>query len=189
MILALLSRENLLLCDKQGNNNDGLLVKTIKKFPKSPIRPAGRVQNHQQYLSGLSRAIFPTTFLEIAVCTKWFAYLLCWPRGRGVALACTRRFSFHEFYNFLPFDFLILFFFWKTFFLPTTFTHTHTHDPRPLPTTHDPRHLATLVILASHNNTKNVQFAEMFLGSRVLENKRNWVCNKRNTSSFWVSDW
>ena len=29
-------------------------------------------------------------------------------------------------------------------FLPTTFTHTHTHDPRPLPTTHDPRHLATL---------------------------------------------
>ena len=70
MILALLSRENLLLCDKQGNNNDGLLVKTIKKFPKSPIRPAGRVQNHQQYLSGLSRAIFPTTFLEIAVCTK-----------------------------------------------------------------------------------------------------------------------
>ena len=42
MILALLSRENLLLCDKQGNNY-GLLVKTIKKFPKSPIRPAGRV--------------------------------------------------------------------------------------------------------------------------------------------------
>ena len=30
-------------------------------------------------------------------------------------------------------------------FLPTTFTQTHTHDPRPLPTTHDPRHLATLV--------------------------------------------
>ena len=23
---------------------------------------------------------------------------------------------------------------------------THTHDPRPLPTTHDPRHLATLII-------------------------------------------
>ena len=136
MILALLSRENLLLCDKQGNNY-GLLVKTIKKFPKSPIRPAGRVQNHQQYLSGLSRAIFPTTFLEIAVCTKWFAYLLCWPRGRGVALACTRRFSFHEFYNFLPFDFLILIFFWKRFF----FTHDiypHPH-PRPTTSTHYPR--------------------------------------------------
>ena len=27
-------------------------------------------------------------------------------------------------------------------FLPTTFTHNHTHDPRP--TTHHPRHLATL---------------------------------------------
>ena len=80
----------------------------------------------------------------MSVCTKGFAYLLCWPRGRGVGLACTRRFWFHEFYNFLPFVFLILIFFWKTFFLPTTFTHTHTHDPRPLPTTHDPRHLATL---------------------------------------------
>ena len=29
-------------------------------------------------------------------------------------------------------------------FLPTTFTHTHTHDPRPLHTTYDPQHLATL---------------------------------------------
>ena len=27
-----------------------------------------RTQNHPQYLSGLSRALFPTTFLEIAVC-------------------------------------------------------------------------------------------------------------------------
>ena len=26
-------------------------------------------QNHQQYLWGLARALFPTTFLEIAVCT------------------------------------------------------------------------------------------------------------------------
>ena len=26
------------------------------------------IQNHPQYLSGLSRALFPTTFLEIAVC-------------------------------------------------------------------------------------------------------------------------
>ena len=26
-----------------------------------------RTQNHPQYLSGLSRALFPTTFLEIAV--------------------------------------------------------------------------------------------------------------------------
>ena len=28
--------------------------------------------------------------------------------------------------------------------LPTPTLTTHTHDPRPLPTTHDPRHLATL---------------------------------------------
>ena len=44
------------------------------------------------------------------------------------------------------FFFQLLYFitFFLYFFLPTTFTHTHTHDPRPLPTTHDPRHLATL---------------------------------------------
>ena len=28
-------------------------------------------------------------------------------------------------------------FFLENFFLPTTFTHTHTHDLYPLPTTHD----------------------------------------------------
>ena len=72
--------------------------------------------------------------------------------GRGIGLVCTRRFSFHEFYNFLLFNFLI-FIFLEDIFLPTTFTHTHdprptthTHDPPPLPTTHDPRHLATLQI-------------------------------------------
>ena len=81
---------------------------------------------------------------------KGFAYLFCWPRGRGIGLVCTRRFSFHEFYNFLLFNFLIFIFFGRPFFLPTTFTHTHTHDPRPLPTTHDPRHLATLSLQASN---------------------------------------
>ena len=30
--------------------------------------------------------------------------------------------------------------------LPTPTLTTYTHDPRPLPTTHDPRHLATLII-------------------------------------------
>ena len=34
----------------------------------------------------------------------------------------------------------LLYHFFLYFFLPTTFTHTH--DPRPLPTTHDPRHSA-----------------------------------------------
>ena len=72
----------------------------------------------------------PNTFL-VSVCTRGFAYLLCWPRGRGIRLVCTRRFSFHELCNFL-------------LLLPTTFTHTHTHDPRLLPTTYDPRHFAIL---------------------------------------------
>ena len=74
--------------------------------------------------------------------------LLCWLRERGIGLVCTRRFSFHEFYNFLLFKFLILIFFGRLFFyprqLPTPTPTTHTHNPRPLPTTHDPRHLATL---------------------------------------------
>ena len=36
------SKKNLVLCDMQGNNY-ALLVKTIKKFPKPPFRPAGQV--------------------------------------------------------------------------------------------------------------------------------------------------
>ena len=34
--------------------------------------------------------------------------------------------------------------FFSILFLPTTFTHTHTYDQRPLPTSQNPRHLATL---------------------------------------------
>ena len=40
-------------------------------------------------------------------------------------------FSFHEFNNFLLFNFSIIIMFLKTVFLPTTITH----DPRPRPTT------------------------------------------------------
>ena len=80
------------------------------------------------------------------VCTRRFAHLLCWPRGRGIGLVCTRRFSFHEFYNFLLFNFVIfIIFFGRLFFTHDICPH-HTHDPRHyLPTTHDPRHLATLI--------------------------------------------
>ena len=39
---GLFSYKNLVLYDMQGNDH-GLLVKTIKKFLKSPFRPAGRV--------------------------------------------------------------------------------------------------------------------------------------------------
>ena len=59
--------------------------------------------------------------------------------GTGVGLTCTRRFSFHEFYNFLPFNFLIFIFFGKPSFYPRHLPTptTHTHDLRPLPTTHN----------------------------------------------------
>ena len=59
--------------------------------------------------------------------------------------------TFYNFFLFISF-FQLLYFntFFLYFFSPTTFTHTHTHththDPRSLPTTHDPRHLAILVI-------------------------------------------
>ena len=58
------------------------------------------------------------------------------------------RFSFHKyftaFYIYFFFSITLLYHFFSLLFLPTTFTHTHTHDPRRLPTTHDPRLLATL---------------------------------------------
>ena len=99
----------------------------------------------QVYIVHRVSFIFHLNVFLVSVCTRGFGYLLCWPRERGKGLVCTRRFSFHEFYNFLLFNLLIFISFWKTIFLPTPFTHTHTHDPRPLPTTHDPRHLATLI--------------------------------------------
>ena len=81
------------------------------------------------------------------------------PRGQGKIRKTTkkkpwkgksrsRRFSFHNYYNFfiIFFSITLLCHFFSLLFLPTTFTHTHTHtyDPRPLPTTHDQRHLDTL---------------------------------------------
>ena len=65
------------------------------------------------------------------------------------------RSSFHKyfttfFYLFLFFNYFILYYFFYSFFTHDIYPHphpwptTHTHDPRPLPTTYDPRHLATL---------------------------------------------
>ena len=84
-----------------------------------------------------------------------FRYLLCWPPGRRIGLVCTRRFSFHEFYNFLLIKFLIFISFWKTVFYPR-----HLPTPTPTPTTHDPRHLATLA------QTWEVCIRPNFSGSR-----------------------
>ena len=83
--------------------------------------------------------IFHLNAFLVPVCTRGFAHLFCWPRRRGIGLVCTRRFSFPEFYNFLFFIFVnyYYYYFLEDIFSPTTFTHTHTHDPRHLPTTHD----------------------------------------------------
>ena len=63
----------------------------------------------------------------VSVSSKGFAYLLCWPRRNRTV---TQRFSFHEFYTFLLFNF----FFLENFFYP----HPHPH-PRPTTSTHYPR--------------------------------------------------
>ena len=74
--------------------------------------------------------IFHLNVFLVSVCTRGFGYLLCRSQGRGIGLVCTRRFSFHEFYNFLLFNFFNFSLFVEDFFLPTTFSHTH--GPRPL---------------------------------------------------------
>ena len=94
--------------------------------------------------------IFRLNAFLVSVCTKGFAYLLCWPRKRGLGfLVCTRRFSFHEFYNFLLFNFLILIF----------FTHDIYPHARPLPTTYDPRHLATLKKICQKQQSVSFPFS------------------------------
>ena len=54
------------------------------------------------------------------------------------------RYSFPKYFT--SFFYLFLFFNYFTLSLILYTFFTHTHDPRPLPTTHDPRHLATLII-------------------------------------------
>ena len=61
---GLFSWKNLVLCDMQDNNY-GLLVKTIKKFPKSPLLPAGRVLtfDRHQICSAINRVtIYASTW-------------------------------------------------------------------------------------------------------------------------------
>ena len=80
-----------------------------------------------------------SVFFLLSVCARGFGYLLCWPRGRRIGLVCTRRFSFHEFYNFLLLNFLILIFFGRLFFYPRQL-------PTPTTSTHDSRHLAITLV-------------------------------------------
>ena len=60
--------------------------------------------------------IFCLNAFLVSVCTKGFAYLLCSLQGRGIRLlVCKWGLSFHEFYNFLLSNFLILIFFGNYF--------------------------------------------------------------------------
>ena len=73
-------------------------------------------------------------------CTKFLLYVL-YLRIRLFALLTAGKGNGTGVYAEISFPDTFYFFF--AFYLPTTFTHTHIHDPRPLPMTHDPRHLAT----------------------------------------------
>ena len=75
-------------------------------------------------------------------------------------------FSIYFFFELLYF---ITFFFYS-FFLPTKFTHTHTHYPRPLPTTHDPRHLATLVSMGWWHLRLSANFFQLRLTKKLKIN-------------------
>ena len=77
--------------------------------------------------------IFCLNDFLVSGCTRGFAYLLFLPRGMGIGLVCTRRFSFNEFYIFLLFNFLIFICFGRLFFTHDIYPHPH-----PRPTTHDP---------------------------------------------------
>ena len=62
-----------------------------------------------------------------------------------------KEFEIHKYFTMFFFFFLQILYFTLPFFLhffyprhlPTPTPTTHTHDPRPPPTAHDPRHLAT----------------------------------------------
>jgi len=91
MIPGLFSWKNLLLCDMQGNNY-GILVKTIKKFPKSPIYTASRTVSHFCQAPNLQSELsepFELTLIELGfnmienlLCLGlislylWFCYVL-----------------------------------------------------------------------------------------------------------------
>ena len=71
-------------------------------------------------------------------------------RSRGVkgnqGVGDFRSINILQFFS-IYYYYYYLFIIFSLLFLPTTFTPTlttHSHDPWPLPTTHDPRHLATL---------------------------------------------
>ena len=83
----------------------------------------------------------------------------------------SRRFSFHKYFTTFFFLFLFNHFtlsFFSISFLPATFTHTH--YPRPLPTTFDQRHLATLKQYLSLN-----RYFVFHLAGQL----RTWISNDK----------
>ena len=130
----------------------------------------------------------------MSVCTKGFAYLLCWPRGRGIGLLVmyAEIFRFMNFTTFCYSFFLILIFFFleKLFFnprptpTPTSTTHDLTHYPPP-PTssyTHlghkreEVKPESRLLFFVACTKTSNQQRNETTETNRNGRNK----CNGRN---------
>ena len=84
------------------------------------------------------------------------------------------------------FNFLVFISFLEDFFLSTIITHTHTHDPRPLPTTYDLRHLATLGLMSESQQGPEIcdviSARRDYLGdySRVIEKTARMLNSKNN---------
>ena len=127
-LLLLFCVQNLCCNDSKYHsfNWKDVSVRNVDFFEKKHFR--------LQFSTACYRFTWCTEFLLwVSVCTKGLAYLLCWPRERGIGLVCTQGFSFHEFYNFLPNFYSCFFLFWTTF----SFTHDIYPHSHPRPTTHD----------------------------------------------------
>ena len=97
--------------------------------------------------------IFRLNVFLVSVCNR--GSLICFAdRGEGVGLVCRRRFSFHEFYNFLLFNFLIFIFLGRLFFTHDIYAHPH---PRTTPTNHDLYPLPSTVDIYLHSIPKTSQ--------------------------------
>ena len=90
-------------------------------------------------------------------------------------------FSIYNYYYYFYFIIFFLYFFYPLH-LPTLTPTTHTHDPRPLPTIYDPRHLATL-----QQRAQKCERFELFIFFRTDLIQSEASCKLSSTSDWLIS--